>query len=173
MLTTRDIPDYHQLMRKRLQLLDHHDITLETIREVIGRMTVLPGAREFIRELRARMPVAILSDTFVEFAGPLMAQLDFPMLLCNSLTVVDDRIVDYHLRQENGKRHAVEAFRSLNYEVFATGDSYNDLTMLQTADCGAFFRPPVSITRENPGIPVFEEYDELLRFFADRKPVAS
>lgn len=165
MLTTRDIPDYHQLMRKRLQLLDHHGITLDAIREVIGGMTVLPGAGEFIRRLRAAMPVAILSDTYVEFAGPLMAQLDYPMLLCNSLSVVNGRIVDYHLRQENGKRHAVEAFRSLNYEVYATGDSYNDLTMLLAADQGAFFRPPDSITRENPEIPVYREYEELFRFF--------
>lgn len=167
MLTTRDIPDYHQLMRKRLQLLDHHGITLDTIREVIGGMTALPGAGDFIRKLRAEMPVAILSDTYVEFAGPLMAQLDHPMLLCNSLSVTDGRIVDYHLRQENGKRHAVEAFRSLNYEVFATGDSYNDLTMLLAADRGAFFRPPDSITRENPEIPVYREYDELFRFFTE------
>jgi len=167
MLTTRDIPDYHQLMRKRLQLLDHHGITLDTIREVIGGMTALPGAGDFIRKLRAEMPVAILSDTYVEFAGPLMAQLDHPMLLCNSLSVTEGRIVDYHLRQENGKRHAVEAFRSLNYEVFATGDSYNDLTMLLAADRGAFFRPPDSIVRENPEIPVFREYDELFRFFTE------
>lgn len=171
MLTTRDIPDYHRLMQTRLQLLDRHGITLETIRDVIGRMTVLPGAHEFIRELRAEMPVVILSDTYVEFAGPLMAQLDHPTLLCNSLSVEEGRIVDYHLRQENGKRHAVEAFRALNFEVFATGDSYNDLSMLLTADRGAFFRPPESITRENPTLPVYHEYEDLFAFFTDRSAV--
>ena len=123
MLTTRDIPDYHELMRTRLALLDTHGITLNTIREVIGGMSVLPGAKEFIGRLRAEVAVVILSDTYVEFAGPLMAQLDYPTLLCNSLSVENGRIVDYHLRQENGKRRAVEAFRSLNCEVYATGDS--------------------------------------------------
>ncbi len=173
MLTTRDIPDYHKLMRTRLELLDRHQITLSKIQDVIGRMAPLPGAAKFIRDLRAAMPVAILSDTFVEFAGPLMAQLDFPMLLCNSLSIDADRIVDYHLRQENGKRHAVDAFRSLNYKVFATGDSYNDLTMLRHADRGAFFRPPESITIENPDLPVYDAYEDLFEFFTGSSVLAS
>lgn len=173
MLTTRDIPDYHQLMQKRLDLLDAHGITLDTILGVIGGMSVLPGAREFIEHLRARMAVIILSDTYVEFAAPLMAQLDYPTLLCNSLSVENGRIVDYHLRQEDGKRHAVEAFRALNCEVYATGDSYNDLSMLLSADRGAFFRPPDSITHENREIPVYREYDELLEFFTAGIAVAS
>jgi phosphoserine/homoserine phosphotransferase len=128
-------------------------------------MAPLDGAREFMDTLRSKMQVVILSDTYEEFARPLMAQLGFPTLFCNSLTVsADGRIRDYHLRQEEGKLHAVRAFRAMNLTVYAAGDSYNDLAMILEADAGAFFRPPSSIVRENPQIPVHEHYDSLGAF---------
>jgi phosphoserine/homoserine phosphotransferase len=164
-LTTRDIPDYHELMRRRLGILDREGITLDRIQSVIATMAPLDGAREFMDTLRSKMQVVILSDTYEEFARPLMAQLGFPTLLCNSLTVsADGRIRDYHLRQEEGKLHAVRAFRAMNLTVYAAGDSYNDLAMILEADAGAFFRPPSSIVRENPQIPVHEHYDSLGAF---------
>ncbi|MFW5693559.1 MAG: bifunctional phosphoserine phosphatase/homoserine phosphotransferase ThrH [Alkalispirochaeta sp.] len=164
-LTTRDVPDYHELMQQRLQLLDRHGITIHHIREVIGSLTPLPGAREFMRQLRARTQVVILSDTYEEFAAPLMAQLDWPTLFCNSLSIDETgRIREYHLRQDEGKLRAVRAFKSMNLTVYAAGDSYNDLSMILEADTGAFFRPPASIVRENPEVPAMEEYPDLLEF---------
>jgi phosphoserine / homoserine phosphotransferase len=164
-LTTRDIPDYHELMRKRLGILDREGITLDRIQGVIATMAPLEGAREFVETLKSRTQVVILSDTFQEFARPLMAQLGFPTLFCNSLSVDGDgRIRDYHLRQEQGKLQAVRAFRTMNLTVYAAGDSYNDLAMILEADAGAFFRPPPSIVRENPTVPVHEDYDSLGAF---------
>ncbi|MEX2444620.1 MAG: bifunctional phosphoserine phosphatase/homoserine phosphotransferase ThrH [Alkalispirochaeta sp.] len=164
-LTTRDIPDYHELMHRRLHLLEIHDITIDQITSVIATLSPLPGASEFMRELRTQAQVIILSDTYQEFAAPLMAQLDWPTLFCNNLSIDGDgRIRDYHLRQEQGKLHAVRAFQSMNLIVYAAGDSYNDLTMILEADAGAFFRPPSSIVEENPEVPVVTEYDGLLEF---------
>lgn len=164
-LTTRDIPDYHELMRRRLAILDRENVTIQQIRSVIGTMEPLPGARAFLDALRERVQVVILSDTYVEFADPLMAQLGRPTLFCNSLSIdAAGRITDYHLRQENGKLHAVRALASLQLEVFAAGDSYNDLTMILEADRGAFFRPPASIVAENPSVPVYQDYDGLHAF---------
>lgn len=164
-LTTRDIPDYHELMRFRLTVLEEHGITMPLIAEVIESLQPLPGALDFLQELREAMQVIILSDTFEEFADPLMRRLHRPTLFCNSLKVArDGRITGYQLRQENGKREAVRAMKSMNLEVFAAGDSWNDLTMLQEAHRGAFFRPPDSIVEAHPSMPVCTTYEELRSF---------
>lgn len=160
--TTRDEPDYDVLMRYRLDLLDEHGIGLPVIQEVIAAMGPLPGAREFLDELRACMQVIILSDTFYPFAAPLMRQLGWPTLFCHQLEIAEDgRIADYALRQQDQKRHAVEAFRSLNFHVIAAGDSYNDTSMLAAAHAGILFRPPDNVIREFPQFPVTQSYDEL------------
>ena len=159
--TTRDEPDYDVLMRGRLDLLERHGLGLRAIQATIGELSPLPGAVEFLDELRARTPVVLLSDTFAEFAGPLMAQLGRPTILCHNLEVVDDRIVGYRLRMADQKRHAVEAFRSLGYRVLASGDSYNDVSMLLAADAGFLFRSPERVQREFPQLPAFETYAEL------------
>lgn len=168
-ITTRDIPDYHELMRTRLAILDDHGINLPRITAVIATMQPLPGALQFLQALREREQVIILSDTFVEFATPLMRQLNWPTLFCNSLLVdPTGRITGYKLRQENGKQEAVRAFTSMNLEVFAAGDSWNDLTMIRTATRGAFFQPPQSIVEANPTIPVCRDYAELRQFLLSR-----
>ncbi len=162
-ITTRDEPDYDKLMKYRLDILDKHGLKLKDIQKVIGSMDPLPGAREFMDALRPLTQVVILSDTFTQFAQPLMAKLDWPTLFCNSLTVAPGGSVSgYTLRQSDGKRKTVEAFRSINLKVFAAGDSYNDLAMIKVADTGALFRAPDSIQKQNPDIPCFEEYEDLL-----------
>ncbi len=167
-LTTRDIPDYHKLMKYRLDILDRHGITLPTIQDVIAGMTPLSGALEFVNRVRETMQFVLLSDTFEEFAAPLMRQLGYPTLFCNSLEVDEGsgRIAGYRLRQENGKYHAVRAFRAIGFEVYAAGDSYNDLAMIREAEKGAFFTPPASIVDENPDVPVCRTYDELFEFLS-------
>jgi len=160
--TTRDIPDYDQLMRQRLKLLREHDLGIDKIHEVIGTLMPLPGAVEFLDWLRERFQPVILSDTFYEFAAPLMRQLGYPTLLCHKLEVADDgSIQDYKLRQPDPKRASVKAFASLNYRTIACGDSYNDVSMLEQADVGIFFRPPASITKELPQYPVARDYQQL------------
>lgn len=137
--TTRDIPDYNELMQQRLRILDSHGLTLPEIQRVISGLSPLEGASAFLADLRKAYQVVILSDTFYEFAQPMMQQLAWPTLLCHRLRVSDDgRILDYVLRQQDPKRQAVEAFRGLNYRIFAAGDSYNDTTMLASADTGFF-----------------------------------
>lgn len=164
--TTRDIPDYDQLMRQRLALLDQHGFGLADIQRVIERMGPMPGAREFIDWLRERFQVVILSDTFYEFAQPLMRQLGWPALLCHRLQVNErGQVVDYLLRQKDPKRHAVEAFKSLNYRVISAGDSYNDTTMLAASDAGILFRAPANVVTEFPQFPTATEYDELKERF--------
>lgn len=163
--TTRDEPDYDVLMRSRIELLERHGLTMSLITEVIGGLGPLPGARDFLDELRSRTQVVILSDTFEQFARPLMAQLGWPTLLCHRLVVTDDRIVGYRLRQADQKRHAVEAFRSLNYRVLSAGDSYNDTAMLIAADAGFLFRAPPNVIAEFPQFPALESYDDLLAGF--------
>jgi phosphoserine/homoserine phosphotransferase len=161
-LTTRDIADYDELMRKRLEILRHHGLKLQDITDVIDGMVPMPGALDFLNWLRARTQVIIVSDTYVEFARPLMAKLGWPTLLCNSLSVDGSgAISDYHLRQKDGKRRVVEALQHLNYEVIAMGDSYNDISMLQTAQHGILFRPPDTIRTEYPHFPVAEDYDQI------------
>lgn len=161
-LTTRDIPDYDKLMRGRLKILDENDLKLSDIQEVIGTLTPLPGAREFIEELRALTNVIILSDTFVQFARPLMKQLGWPTLFCNSLEIEDDRVAGFQLRQPDQKRQAVIALKNLYYKIVCAGDSFNDTTMLKEADVGFLFRSPKSIQEQFPQFQAFEEYDDLL-----------
>ncbi len=161
-LTTRDIADYDVLMRGRLKILSDHGLKLKDITDVIATMEPLDGALAFLNWLRARTQVIILSDTYEEFAQPLMAKLGWPTLLCNSLSIdPSGAIVDYHLRQTDGKRRAVEAMKDLNYTVIAMGDSYNDITMLQTAQHGLLFRPPDNIIAEFPQFPSTHDYQGL------------
>lgn len=161
--TTRDEPDYDKLMRFRLELLERHGLKLPDIQRVIGGMEPLPGAAAFAEKIRERTQLVILSDTFEEFAKPLMQKLRWPTLLCNSLvTGADGTITGYTLRQKNGKREAVRAFASLNMEVFAAGDSFNDLAMIREAKAGCLFRAPEGIRRDHPDIPCVDTYDALL-----------
>lgn len=160
--TTRDEPDYDKLMRQRLDLLRHHRLRLSDIQQVIATMAPLEGAPAFLDALRARNQVVILSDTFYEFAGPLMRQLGRPTLFCHRLEVGADGFVgNYHLRMADQKRAAVRAFRGLNYRVVAAGDSYNDTAMLAEADAGIFFRPPPEIAAQFPQFRVTQSYPEL------------
>ncbi|MCM2328697.1 MAG: bifunctional phosphoserine phosphatase/homoserine phosphotransferase ThrH [Lysobacter sp.] len=161
--TTRDEPDYDRLMRFRLDLLEKKRLGLPDIQAVIAGMGPMLGARDFLDALRARFQVVILSDTFYEFARPLMEQLGRPTLFCHRLEVDDAGFVrNYHLRMPDQKRAAVNAFRALNFKVIAAGDSYNDTAMLGAAHAGIFFRPPESITGEFPQFPVTHEYAELM-----------
>jgi len=160
--TTRDEPDYDVLMRYRLDLLAQHGLTLSVIDDVIGGLEPLPGAADFLAELRTRTQVVILSDTFEQFAAPLMRQLGWPAILCHRLVVEDDRIVGYRLRMADPKRKAVQALHGLNYRVIAAGDSYNDTTMLLEADHGFLFHSPANVQAEFPQLPALETYDELL-----------
>lgn len=165
-LTTRDISDYNVLMKKRLSLLDAHGLKLKDIQEVIATMEPLEGAVDFLDWLRSQTQVVIVSDTFVEFADPLMAKLKRPTLFCNALTIDGGgRVADYRLRQEDGKRKVAEALKTLNYRVIAMGDSYNDITMLQAADHGILFRPPDNIAAEFPDFPVETRFDALKKRF--------
>jgi len=160
--TTRDIPDYDVLMKQRLAILADNGLGLTDIQEVIGGMAPLPGAGDFLDWLRARFQVIILSDTFYEFAAPLMAQLGNPTLFCHKLEMdPQGRIVDYHLRQADPKRKAIQALHGLNFRIIASGDSYNDTTMLGEADAGILFRPPQNVIDEFPQYPVATSYDEL------------
>lgn len=163
-LTTRDVSDYDVLMKGRLKILREHGLTLDDIQAVINTVQPLPGALEFLNWVRTRMQLIILSDTYTEFAAPLMAKLAHPTLFCNSLTVDEKRnIVDYNIRIKDGKRHAVIALKNLNFRVIAMGDSYNDTTMLAEADAGLLFRPPDNVIRDFPQFKVTREYDELRR----------
>jgi phosphoserine/homoserine phosphotransferase len=161
-LTTRDISDYNVLMRKRLGLLDENGLTLRDIQNVIATMEPLKGALEFLDWLRERTRLIIVSDTFVEFADPLIAKLKRPTLFCNSLVVAPDgQITDYTLRQEDGKRKVVEGLQRMNFQVVAMGDSYNDITMLKKAEKGILFRPPENVIAEFPVFPVTDNFDDL------------
>ena len=164
-LTTRDIPDYDQLMRGRLALLDQHGLKLSDIQQVIAGMGPLEGAREFIDWLRERFQVVILSDTYYEFAMPLMRQLGCPALFCHRLQVTEDRVTGYVLRQADSKRQAVRAFHGLNFRVIAAGDSYNDTAMLAEADAGILFRPPQNVIDEFPQFPVTRNFEEMREAF--------
>jgi phosphoserine/homoserine phosphotransferase len=161
-LTTRDIPDYDVLMKGRLRILDQHGLKLSDIQQVIGTLNPLDGALPFLRELRATTQVIILSDTFEEFAKPLLRQLEWPALLCHKLEVINDRIVNYRLRIPNQKQQAVMAFRKMNYHVIAAGDSFNDTAMLGEANVGILFRAPVPIQKQFPQFPAVEAYADLL-----------
>ena len=160
--TTRDEPDYDVLMKYRIDLLDRHGLTLSLIKDVISGLEPLPGAIQFLDELRQRTQVVLLSDTFEQFAQPLMRQLGMPTILCHRLVVDDDRIVGFRLRMPDPKRAAVDAFHSLNYRVIAAGDSYNDTSMLLAADAGFLFHAPDNVMAQFPQLPALTTFDELL-----------
>ncbi|AEF84877.1 phosphoserine phosphatase/homoserine phosphotransferase bifunctional protein [Treponema primitia ZAS-2] len=161
--TTRDEPDYDKLMSFRLKLLEEHHLKLADIQKVIGTMEPLEGAAEFTRALKERTQLIILSDTFEQFAKPLMAKLGYPTLFCNTLiTEADGTVTGYKLRQKDGKKHAVIAFKSINLGVFAAGDSFNDLAMIREADAGCLFRAPPAIRSDNSDIVCVDTYTDLL-----------
>jgi phosphoserine/homoserine phosphotransferase len=161
-MTTRDEPDYDVLMKMRLRVLAEHGLGMPDIQEVIGGLRPLDGAAEFVDWLRERFQVVILSDTFYQFAAPLMAQLGYPTLFCHDLAIEDDgRVSDYRIRMPDQKRAAVKAFHGLNFQVIAAGDSYNDTAMLGEADAGILFRPPDNVIAEFPQYPVATTYDAL------------
>ncbi|MDR2245178.1 MAG: bifunctional phosphoserine phosphatase/homoserine phosphotransferase ThrH [Treponema sp.] len=161
--TTRDEPDYDKLMAFRLDLLRTHNLRLPDIQRVIRTVEPLEGAADFVRALRERTQVIILSDTFEQFAKPLMAKLGYPALFCNSLAVAPDGVITgYRLRQPEGKKHAVAAFKSINMHVFAAGDSFNDLKMIREADAGCLFRAPPGIRQSQQDLPCVDTFGDLL-----------
>ena len=160
--TTRDEPDYDKLMRGRLAILDKHGLKLSDIQKVIGALHPLEGARKFLDELRAVAPVVILSDTFEQFAAPLLLQLGWPMLMCHRLVVENDRITNYQLRLQNQKREAVAAFKRLNYHVVAGGDSFNDTAMLIEANVGILFHAPDNVKQQFPQFKAVDTYEDFM-----------
>ena len=160
-LTTRDVPDYDDLMRGRLQILGRHNIGLKQIQSIIETLEPYDGALELIRTLRARWQAIILSDTFEQFAKPLMRKLEWPTLFCNRLIVEGDRIIDYSLRLADGKRKTVSALSGVGLRTAAVGDSYNDLGMIDEADIGLLFRAPAQIRTERPDLTTTDTYEEL------------
>jgi phosphoserine/homoserine phosphotransferase len=166
--TTRDEPDYDKLMHYRMEILDRHGITLSKIQEVIGTLSPLPGAVEFLDALRAQTQAIILSDTFEQFAQPLLRQLKWPTLFCHRLIVANDRITGYQLRLPDQKRQSVQALQALNYKVIAVGDSFNDTSMLIQADHGILFHAPANVVEKFPQFPAIDEYPELLKFIQSK-----
>jgi phosphoserine/homoserine phosphotransferase len=162
--TTRDVPDYDVLMKQRIAILNEHKLKLRDVQNTIAKIDPFPGAKEFLDELRERCQLIILSDTFTQFALPLMKKLGMPTIFCNTLEVSPDgKVTGYRLRQQNGKANAVKALKSIGYFVIASGDSFNDLAMLNEADSGFLFRAPEHILKDNPHIPAFTEYSSLLK----------
>ena len=167
-LTTRDINDYDVLMKRRISILKQHNLTLKDIQNVISQIKPLDGANEMLDWIRSIAQIIIVSDTFTEFANPLMAQLDRPTLLCNYLTIDDKGMVSgYNLRQKDQKREVAIALKSLQYTVVAFGDSYNDISMLKEADKGILFRPPQNVIDDYPEFPVVNEYGELRKIIEE------
>lgn len=161
--TTRDEPDYDKLMRWRLGILKEHNLGLKEIQETIARIDPMPGAKEFLDELRALSQVIIISDTFTQFASPLMQKLGWPTIFCNSLEVAENgEITGFKMRIENSKLTTVKALQSIGYETIASGDSYNDLGMIKASKAGFLFRSTEQIKADNPELPAFETYEELL-----------
>lgn len=161
--TTRDEPDYDKLMRYRIDLLKQHGLGLKEVQEVISTIEPLEGAKEFLDTLRKETQVVILSDTFTQFAGPLIAKLGYPSLFCNELVVAEDgEITGYKMRCENSKLTTVKALQSCGFETIAAGDSHNDLAMIRASKAGFLFRSTEQIKKDNPDLPAFEEYDEFL-----------
>jgi phosphoserine / homoserine phosphotransferase len=161
-LTTRDISDYDVLMKKRLSILKENKLKLKDIQDVIDKMDPLPGALEFLNWLRSQTQVIVVSDTFVQFAGPLMKKLGYPTLFCHTLEISDkNSIIDYKLRQRDGKKKTVQALRSLRYNIIAMGDSYNDISMLKEADVGILFCPPQNVIDEFPELPLTTDYGQV------------
>ena len=169
-LTTRDIPNYDQLMMGRLKILKEHNLALKDIQNVINTLSPLEGSYEFLNWLKSEFQVIILSDTFYEFSQPLMKQLDFPTLFCHKLiTNANDEIISYKLRQKDQKTKAVKALQNLNFQVISAGDSYNDTGMLQQADAGILFCPPANVIEEFPQFPVAQNYKEFKIIFEKTK----
>ena len=167
-ITTRDMPDYEALMKRRLAILAQHKLTITDIQDVIQHMGPLEGASDFVAWLRERCQVIILSDTFYQFALPLMRHLGFPTLFCNQLEIDDTgRIIAHHMRMPNQKKQSVAAFKSLNFFTMAAGDAYNDTAMLSEADAGFFFRPPEHLPKQFPQFPVTQAYQDLQHRFAE------
>jgi phosphoserine/homoserine phosphotransferase len=169
--TTRDIADYDVLMKRRLEILRRHRISLNDVQNVIKKINPLPGARAFLAQLRSQHQVIILSDTFEQFAKPLMEKLGQPTIFCNFLTADKQGFISrYHLRQKDGKKKAVTSLKNIGYRVHAAGDSYNDITMLKTADLGVLFNPPGSIAKKFPEFKIAKDYKELLVKLGPRTP---
>lgn len=166
--TTRDEPDYDKLMKYRIDLLKQHGLGLKEVQEVISTIEPLEGAKEFLDTLRKETQVVILSDTFTQFAGPLIAKLGYPSLFCNELVVAEDgEITGYKMRCENSKLTTVKALQSCGFETIAAGDSHNDLAMIRASKAGFLFRSTEQIKKDNPDLPAFEEYDEFLAAIED------
>ena len=166
--TTRDEPDYDKLMRWRLGILKEHGLGLKEIQDTIATIDPLPGAKEFMEELRSITQAVILSDTFSQFAQPLMKKLGWPTLLCNELVVAPNgEITDYKMRCQNTKLSTVRAFQSVGFETIAAGDSFNDLAMIRASKAGILFRSTEAIKRDNPDLPAVEEFDDLLRIIKE------
>jgi phosphoserine/homoserine phosphotransferase len=161
--TTRDEPDYDKLMNYRINILKEHGLGLKEIQETIAKIDPMPGAKEFLDELRAMTQVIIISDTFTQFAGPLMKKLGYPTIFCNSLEVAEDgEITGFKMRIENSKLTTVKALQSIGYQTIASGDSHNDLGMIKASKAGFLFRSTEEIKKEYPELPAFETYDELM-----------
>lgn len=161
-LTTRDISDYNVLMKRRIEILKEHGLTIHDIKKVISEIKPLPGALEFLDWLRSNLQLILVSDTFTEFADPLMAQLGRPTLLCNNLTLANNgTITGYNLRQPEGKKKVAAAIQGLNFKVIAVGDSYNDIAMLRQAELGILFRPPLNVIKDHNDLPIVNSYSEL------------
>ncbi|NSW94181.1 MAG: bifunctional phosphoserine phosphatase/homoserine phosphotransferase ThrH [Bacteroidales bacterium] len=168
-LTTRDISDYRALMTRRLEILHQHGITINDIQKVISLLELMPGALDFINWLHKRMQMVIVSDTFREFADPLLEKMGWPVLFCHHLTI-DSKgtIVNFNLRQEDAKRRVVESLQGLNYKVIAIGDSYNDISMLRQADMGVLYKPPQNVIDDNPDIRIVNSYNQLKHIIQEK-----
>ena len=161
--TTRDEPDYDKLMNWRLGILKEHGLGLKEIQDTIAKIDPIPGAKDFLDELRSMTQVIIISDTFTQFAGPLMKKLGYPTIFCNTLEVAEDgEITGFKMRIENSKLTTVKALQSIGYETIASGDSHNDLGMIRASKAGFLFKSTDQIKKDNPDLPAFETYDELL-----------
>ena len=166
--TTRDEPDYDKLMNWRLEILKEHGLGLKEIQETIAKIDPMPGAKEFLDELRSMTQVIIISDTFTQFAGPLMKKLGWPTIFCNSLEVAEDgEITGFKMRIEQSKLSTVKALQSIGFDTIASGDSYNDLGMIKASKAGFLFRSTEQIKTDNPQIPAYETYDELMQAIKD------
>ena len=165
--TTRDIPNYSELMDYRLDIMDEHKITLADIQEAVDQLELLPGALDFLNNVRKNFQIAILSDTFHDVAKPLMKKLGYPFLLCHNLKVIDDEIVSYEFRHPQAKKQAIESFKSLGYRCFAAGDSHNDIQMFEVAEKGFFINAPSKISNSYPEITAFDNYNDLENAFKE------